>query len=145
MLPVDALGQPARLDETHEIANRYGLVVEDLCESLGPEHSERKAPGRKRGMFPCAGVRFLPDQGDDHKRGRNSRNRCSRGGPPVLYHVQPEKTPIGPNDSASGAGRFRFLAASSGPGIQLAELEQCLRYVPSDSGLFCIKSKDVTG
>lgn len=34
MLPVDALGHPARLDETHEIANRYGLVViEDLYES----------------------------------------------------------------------------------------------------------------
>ena len=39
ILPVDAFGQPARLDEIRAIARRYGLVViEDACEALGSEY-----------------------------------------------------------------------------------------------------------
>lgn len=39
ILPVDAFGQPARLDVIRQIADRYGLpVIEDSCESLGSEY-----------------------------------------------------------------------------------------------------------
>jgi len=39
ILPVDAFGQPARLDEIRAIARRHGLVViEDACEALGSEY-----------------------------------------------------------------------------------------------------------
>jgi len=44
ILPVDAFGQPARLDVIREIADRHGLVViEDSCESLGSEYKGIKA------------------------------------------------------------------------------------------------------
>jgi perosamine synthetase len=44
ILPVDAFGQPAKLDIIREIADRYGLVViEDSCESLGSEYKGVKA------------------------------------------------------------------------------------------------------
>lgn len=39
ILPVDAFGQPAKLDVIREIADRRGLVViEDSCESIGSEY-----------------------------------------------------------------------------------------------------------
>jgi perosamine synthetase len=39
ILPVDAFGQPAKLDVIKEIAERHGLkVIEDSCESLGSEY-----------------------------------------------------------------------------------------------------------
>ena len=39
ILPVDAFGQPAKMDVIREIADRHGLVViEDSCESLGSEY-----------------------------------------------------------------------------------------------------------
>jgi len=39
ILPVDAFGQPAKLDVIREIADRHGLkVIEDSCESLGSEY-----------------------------------------------------------------------------------------------------------
>ena len=39
ILPVDAFGQPAKLDVIRQIADRHGLVViEDSCESLGSEY-----------------------------------------------------------------------------------------------------------
>lgn len=42
ILPVDAFGQPARLDAIREIAARHGLkVIEDSCESLGSATRER--------------------------------------------------------------------------------------------------------
>ncbi|NLS44914.1 MAG: DegT/DnrJ/EryC1/StrS family aminotransferase [Firmicutes bacterium] len=44
ILPVDAFGQPARLDVIREIADNYGLaVIEDSCESLGSEYKGLKA------------------------------------------------------------------------------------------------------
>ena len=44
ILPVDAFGQPARLDVIRKIADRHGLVViEDSCESLGSEYKGTKA------------------------------------------------------------------------------------------------------
>ncbi len=44
ILPVDAFGQPARLDVIRDIADRHGLVViEDSCESLGSEFKGVKA------------------------------------------------------------------------------------------------------
>jgi perosamine synthetase len=44
ILPVDAFGQPARLDEVRKIADEYGLkVIEDSCESLGSEYKGIKA------------------------------------------------------------------------------------------------------
>ncbi|MBC7076927.1 MAG: DegT/DnrJ/EryC1/StrS family aminotransferase [Synergistales bacterium] len=43
ILPVDAFGQPARLDVIRAIAERHGLVViEDACESLGSEYKGKK-------------------------------------------------------------------------------------------------------
>ncbi|MFY9133841.1 MAG: DegT/DnrJ/EryC1/StrS family aminotransferase [Bacillota bacterium] len=39
ILPVDAFGQPAKLDIVRDIARRHGLVViEDSCESIGSEY-----------------------------------------------------------------------------------------------------------
>lgn len=39
ILPVDAFGQPAKLDVIRDIADRHGLkVIEDSCESLGSEY-----------------------------------------------------------------------------------------------------------
>lgn len=44
ILPVDAFGQPARLDEIRQIASRHGLaVIEDSCESIGSEYKGIKA------------------------------------------------------------------------------------------------------
>ncbi|MEW6048869.1 MAG: DegT/DnrJ/EryC1/StrS family aminotransferase [Bacillota bacterium] len=43
IIPVDAFGQPARLDAIRDIADQHGLVViEDSCESLGSEYKGRK-------------------------------------------------------------------------------------------------------
>jgi perosamine synthetase len=43
ILPVDAFGQPARLDVIRNIARRHGLVViEDACEALGSEYKGEK-------------------------------------------------------------------------------------------------------
>ncbi|MGQ9780345.1 MAG: DegT/DnrJ/EryC1/StrS family aminotransferase [Bacillota bacterium] len=43
ILPVDAFGQPAKLDEIRAIARRHGLVViEDACEALGSEYKGMK-------------------------------------------------------------------------------------------------------
>lgn len=39
ILPVDAFGQPAKMDVIKDIADRHGLkVIEDSCESLGSEY-----------------------------------------------------------------------------------------------------------
>ncbi|MBE3584480.1 MAG: DegT/DnrJ/EryC1/StrS family aminotransferase [Limnochordaceae bacterium] len=44
ILPVDAFGQPARLDVIREIARHHGLVViEDACEAIGSEYKGKKA------------------------------------------------------------------------------------------------------
>ncbi|NLA08065.1 MAG: DegT/DnrJ/EryC1/StrS family aminotransferase, partial [Firmicutes bacterium] len=44
ILPVDAFGQPAKLDVIRKIADRHGLVViEDSCESIGSEYKGIKA------------------------------------------------------------------------------------------------------
>jgi perosamine synthetase len=44
ILPVDAFGQPAKLDIIRELARRHGLaVIEDSCESLGSEYKGTKA------------------------------------------------------------------------------------------------------
>lgn len=44
ILPVDAFGQPARLDAIREIARRHGLrVIEDSCESIGSQYKGIKA------------------------------------------------------------------------------------------------------
>ena len=55
LLPVDAFGQPARLDAIRAIAARHGLkVIEDSCESLG---SEYKGTRTGNGAF-CDGAVF---------------------------------------------------------------------------------------
>ncbi|MBC7343370.1 MAG: DegT/DnrJ/EryC1/StrS family aminotransferase [Clostridia bacterium] len=61
ILPVDAFGQPARLDLVREIADRYGLVViEDACEALGSEYKNQKAGS---GAFSDAAVfAFYPNK-----------------------------------------------------------------------------------
>lgn len=44
ILPVDAFGHPARLDEIKAIAERHGLkVIEDSCESLGSRYENLAA------------------------------------------------------------------------------------------------------
>lgn len=55
VLPVDAFGQPGRLDEIKRIADRHGLpVLEDACESLGSEYRGIRAGS---GSF-CDGAVF---------------------------------------------------------------------------------------
>jgi perosamine synthetase len=55
ILPVDAFGQPAKLDVIRKIADRHGLVViEDSCESLGSEYKGIRAGN---GAF-CHGAVF---------------------------------------------------------------------------------------
>ncbi|MGE5551904.1 MAG: DegT/DnrJ/EryC1/StrS family aminotransferase, partial [Bacteroidota bacterium] len=61
ILPVDAFGQPARLDEIRQIARRHGLIViEDACESLGSEYKGIKTGN---GAFADAAVfAFYPNK-----------------------------------------------------------------------------------
>lgn len=61
ILPVDAFGQPARLDIIREIARRHGLVViEDACEALGSEYKGEKTGS---GSFADAAVfAFYPNK-----------------------------------------------------------------------------------
>ncbi|MCG0278944.1 MAG: DegT/DnrJ/EryC1/StrS family aminotransferase [Thermanaeromonas sp.] len=61
ILPVDAFGQPARLDAIRDIARRHGLVViEDACEALGSEYKGHKAGS---GIFADAAVfAFYPNK-----------------------------------------------------------------------------------
>ncbi|MBE3573593.1 MAG: DegT/DnrJ/EryC1/StrS family aminotransferase [Moorella humiferrea] len=61
ILPVDAFGQPARLDVIRDIARRHGLVViEDACEALG---SEYKGERTGSGSFADAAVfAFYPNK-----------------------------------------------------------------------------------
>lgn len=61
ILPVDAFGQPARLDTIRDIARRHGLVViEDACEALGSEYKGEKTGS---GSFADAAVfAFYPNK-----------------------------------------------------------------------------------
>jgi len=61
ILPVDAFGQPARLDIIRDIARRHGLVViEDACEALG---SEYKGERTGNGSYADAAVfAFYPNK-----------------------------------------------------------------------------------
>ncbi|WP_338834339.1 GDP-perosamine synthase [Moorella humiferrea] len=61
ILPVDAFGQPARLDVIRDIARRHGLVViEDACEALGSEYKGEKTGS---GSFADAAVfAFYPNK-----------------------------------------------------------------------------------
>jgi len=61
ILPVDAFGQPGRLDVIREIADRHGLaVIEDACESLGSEYKGIRAGN---GAFGNAAVfAFYPNK-----------------------------------------------------------------------------------
>lgn len=61
ILPVDAFGQPARLDRIREIARRHELVViEDACEAIGSEYKGKKAGS---GDFSDAAVfAFYPNK-----------------------------------------------------------------------------------
>lgn len=59
ILPVHAFGQPCRMDELVQIADKHGLlVIEDACEALGAEYR-----GAKAGTFGDAGVfAFYPNK-----------------------------------------------------------------------------------
>lgn len=89
ILPVDAFGQPARLDAIREIADRHGLVViEDSCESLGSEYKGIKAGN---GAFSHGAVfAFYPNKQittgeggmivtDDDEVARLCRSMCNQG------------------------------------------------------------------
>ena len=89
ILPVDAFGQPARLDAIREIALRHGLrVIEDSCESLG---SEYKGTRTGNGAF-CDGAvfAFYPNKQittgeggmlvtDDDRTAFLARSMCNQG------------------------------------------------------------------
>ncbi|HAI86011.1 MAG TPA: polysaccharide biosynthesis protein [Firmicutes bacterium] len=89
ILPVDAFGQPARLDAVREIAARHGLrVIEDSCESLG---SEYKGTRTGNGAF-CDGAvfAFYPNKQittgeggmvvtDDDRTAFLARSMCNQG------------------------------------------------------------------
>jgi len=89
ILPVDAFGQPARLDAIREIASRHGLrVIEDSCESLGSEH---KGTLTGNGAF-CDGAvfAFYPNKQittgeggmvvtDDDRTAFLARSMCNQG------------------------------------------------------------------
>ncbi len=59
ILPVHAFGQPCRMEEVMQIAEKHSLlVIEDACEALGAEYR-----GRKAGTFGDAGVfAFYPNK-----------------------------------------------------------------------------------
>ncbi|MGI9860922.1 DegT/DnrJ/EryC1/StrS family aminotransferase [Moorella naiadis] len=61
ILPVDAFGQPARLEVIRDIGRRHGLVViEDACEALGSEYKDEKTGS---GIFADAAVfAFYPNK-----------------------------------------------------------------------------------
>ena len=89
ILPVDAFGQPARLDAIREIALRHGLrVIEDSCESLGSEYK-----GTRTGNGACcdgAVFAFYPNKQittgeggmlvtDDDRTAFLARSMCNQG------------------------------------------------------------------
>ncbi|NPV70693.1 MAG: DegT/DnrJ/EryC1/StrS family aminotransferase [Firmicutes bacterium] len=89
ILPVDAFGQPARLDAIREIADRRGLfVIEDSCESLGSEYKGVRAGN---GAFAHGAVfAFYPNKQittgeggmvvtDDDRLMRLCRSMCNQG------------------------------------------------------------------
>lgn len=89
ILPVDAFGQPAKLDVIREIADRHRLVViEDSCESLGSEYKGIKAGN---GAFSHGAVfAFYPNKQittgeggmvvtDDPGIARLCRSMCNQG------------------------------------------------------------------
>ncbi len=59
LLPVDAFGQVAKIDEVNALARKHGLrVIEDSCEALGSTYK-----GRKAGSLADAGVfGFYPNK-----------------------------------------------------------------------------------
>lgn len=61
ILPINAFGQPAKLDIIRDIANRNGLIViEDACESLGSEYKGIKTGN---GVFSHGAVfAFYPNK-----------------------------------------------------------------------------------
>lgn len=89
ILPVDAFGQPARLDVIREIADRHGLVViEDSCESLGSEYKGIKAGNGA--LSHGAVFAFYPNKQittgeggmvvtDDDEIARLCRSMCNQG------------------------------------------------------------------
>jgi len=89
ILPVDAFGQPAKLDVIREIADRRGLVViEDSCESLGSEYKGIRAGngafahGAVFGSYPNKQV--TTGEGgmvvtDDPEIARLCRSMCNQG------------------------------------------------------------------
>lgn len=89
ILPVDAFGQPARLDIIRDIADRHGLfVIEDSCESIGSEYKGIKAGSGAFGHG--AAFAFYPNKQittgeggmivtDDDDIARLCRSMCNQG------------------------------------------------------------------
>jgi perosamine synthetase len=89
ILPVDAFGQPAKLDVIRKIADKHGLpVIEDSCEALGSEYKGQMAGS---GVFSQAAVfAFYPNKQittgeggmivtDDAKLASLCRSLCNQG------------------------------------------------------------------
>lgn len=59
IIPVHLYGQPARMDQVSELANKYNLkVVEDACQAIGAEYN-----GKKVGNFSdAAALSFFPSK-----------------------------------------------------------------------------------
>ena len=104
ILPVHVFGHPADMDPIRDVAARYGLaVIEDACEASGRAiQGPRRRHARRRRR-----LRLLPEQADDHGRGRHDRHRRSRVGQSL------------PQPAQSGPRRLRRLAAAQPAGLEL--------------------------
>ena len=75
ILPVHVFGYPCDMEALGALAEKHSLaIIEDACEAVG---SERSGQARRRPRQP-GGVRLLPQQADDDRRGRHGHDRRRR-------------------------------------------------------------------
>ena len=116
-------GYPCELDELRAIADRHGLaLIEDACESLGAEYR-----GRPLGSHgPAGGVRVLPEQADDDRRGRRRRHALGArsGGSCAACATRDARTTEAAAGSTTSASVCNYRWTDVQAAIGLGQLEK---------------------
>ncbi|HHV56944.1 MAG TPA: DegT/DnrJ/EryC1/StrS family aminotransferase [Firmicutes bacterium] len=157
ILPVDAFGQPARLDTIREIADKHGIpVIEDACEALGSQYKGHMAGS---GVFSQAAVfAFYPNKQittgeggmvvtDDAEVASLCRSMCNQG-----------RREAGPTDNADEAFanlwlsherlgyNYRMDELSAALGVaQMSRIEELLQKREQVAGLYNDRLGQVAG